>query len=71
MENGPFRYAPYGPAPGKEQSDFQELEATELYCPQCRRAVPVRKFLLLVLPDRFAGPRWETRWTRPGNSTVC
>lgn len=58
MEDGPFRYAPYGPAPGKEQSDFQELEATELYCPQCRRAVPVRKFLLLVLPE---GDKYEYR----------
>jgi len=33
------------------QSDFEELEATELFCPRCRRAVPVRKRLLLILPD--------------------
>jgi len=28
---------------------FQEFEATSLYCPQCKAAVPVRKRLLLVL----------------------
>lgn len=30
---------------------FQELEATSLYCPRCKNAVPVRKRLLLVLVD--------------------
>jgi len=30
---------------------FQELEATSLYCPRCKSAVPVRKRLLLVLVD--------------------
>ena len=29
---------------------YKDLEATELYCPRCRRAVPVRKRLLLILP---------------------
>lgn len=29
---------------------FGEFEATSLFCPRCRRAVPVRKKLLLVLP---------------------
>jgi hypothetical protein len=33
------------------QSSFQELEASSLYCPKCREAVPVRKQLLLALPD--------------------
>ncbi len=33
------------------RSSFEELEATSLYCPQCRKAVPVRKKLLLVLPE--------------------
>ncbi|MFH1077045.1 MAG: cytoplasmic protein [Pseudomonadota bacterium] len=32
-------------------SNFKELEALELYCPRCKRAVPVRKRLLLVLPE--------------------
>ena len=35
---------------------FKEFDATELYCPRCRSAVPVRKRLLLVLPD---GDKYE------------
>ena len=38
------------------QGMFRELEATELYCPNCRQAVPVRKRLLLILPD---GDKYE------------
>lgn len=29
---------------------YREFEAESLFCPRCRRAVPVRKKLLLVLP---------------------
>ena len=29
--------------------NFKEFEASELFCPNCRRAVPVRKRLLLIL----------------------
>ncbi|MBI3454495.1 MAG: hypothetical protein HY002_01735 [Candidatus Rokubacteria bacterium] len=29
---------------------YGEFEATSLFCPRCRRAVAVRKKLLLVLP---------------------
>ncbi len=29
---------------------FKDFEATSLFCPRCRRAMPVRKKLLLVLP---------------------
>jgi hypothetical protein len=29
---------------------YREFEAESLFCPSCRRAVPVRKKLLLVLP---------------------
>jgi hypothetical protein len=29
---------------------YGEFEATSLFCPRCRRAMPVRKKLLLVLP---------------------
>ena len=29
---------------------FEEFEATSLFCPRCRRATPTRKKLLLVLP---------------------
>jgi hypothetical protein len=38
------------------QDMFKELDATELYCPKCKRAVPVRKRLLLVLPE---GDKYE------------
>jgi len=30
---------------------FEQFEATSLYCPRCKAAVPVRKRLLLVLPE--------------------
>lgn len=29
---------------------FENLRASELYCPKCRKAQPVRERLLLVLP---------------------
>ena len=31
---------------------FERMEPTLLACPQCKRAVKVRKRLLLVLPNR-------------------
>ncbi len=62
MTYGPYDYMPPGVnATGKggdPDRDFDQLEATELYCPQCRTAVPVRKFLLLVLPE---GDKYEYR----------
>ena len=30
--------------------DFESFEASELFCPKCRRSQPVRSRLLLVLP---------------------
>ena len=30
---------------------FDQMEASLLFCPKCRRAMPVRKRLLLVLPE--------------------
>jgi len=30
---------------------YEQFEASSLFCPRCRQAVPVRKRLLLVLPD--------------------
>ena len=30
---------------------FGNFTATELYCPKCQRAQPVRERLLLILPD--------------------
>jgi hypothetical protein len=35
---------------------FKEFDATQLYCPSCKQAVPVRKRLLLVLPE---GDKYE------------
>ena len=35
----------------RRQSSFDQFEATSLYCPRCKAAVPVRKKLLLVLPE--------------------
>ena len=43
--------------PGPSQPGaFKDLDATELYCPRCKAAVPVRKRLLLVLPE---GDKYE------------
>jgi len=38
--------------------NFRDLEATELYGPECKRATHVRKYLLLVLPE---GDKYEYR----------
>ena len=35
----------------QKKESFRDFDATELYCPICRRAVPVRKRLLLVLTN--------------------
>jgi hypothetical protein len=35
----------------KNQKSFEEFEASELFCPHCKQSVPVRKKLLLALPD--------------------
>ena len=37
--------------PARARGSFGEFDATELYCPRCRRANPVRRRLLLVLPE--------------------
>ena len=34
-----------------KQPSFEQFEATSLYCPKCKAAVPVRKKLLLILPE--------------------
>jgi hypothetical protein len=47
------------------QAQFEEFEATELYCSRCRQAVPVRKFLLLILPE---GDKYEYRCAYCGNT---
>ena len=45
-------------AGGQPPDAYKEFDATELYCPNCRQAVPVRKHLLLVLPE---GDKYEYR----------
>ena len=38
------------------KKSFEQLEVTTLFCPQCGQPVPVRKRLLLVIPD---GEKYE------------
>ncbi len=35
----------------RKKESYRDFDATELYCPNCRRAVSVRKRLLLVLTN--------------------
>jgi hypothetical protein len=59
MQQNSYNYTKYRKSPSRaprQESDFNELEAVELYCGQCRKAVPVRKHLLLVLPE---GDKYE------------
>ncbi|MFA4915594.1 MAG: cytoplasmic protein [Syntrophales bacterium] len=35
---------------------YKDFDATELFCPKCKRAVPVRKRLLLILSN---GDKYE------------
>ena len=60
MDRAKRRMNPYVPiqepqAPEREKQ-FDGLEASSLFCPKCKAAVPVRKRLLLVLPE---GERYE------------
>lgn len=59
-----FPYAPVNKRT-QEKADYREFEAAELYCPKCKRAVPVIKSLLLVLP---AGDKYEYRCKFCGTS---
>jgi len=34
-----------------KRESYKDFDATELYCPRCKRAVRVRKSLLLILPQ--------------------
>lgn len=45
--------------------DYESLHASELWCPTCRRATPVRERLLLVLPS---GNKYEYRCSVCGTS---
>jgi hypothetical protein len=53
----PFGYSSVNKK-GQDQSSYGEFEATELYCPTCKKAVPVIKYLLLILPE---GDKYEYR----------
>ena len=45
------RRAGYAQAePEKPQAQFEQLRATHLYCPTCRRSMPTKERLLLTLP---------------------
>lgn len=44
---------------------YKDFDATELFCPRCRRAVPVRKRLLLILPE---GEKYDYRCINCGTS---
>jgi hypothetical protein len=50
----PTRRRPAAP----EQAQYDRFEASELFCPKCRRSQPVRQHLLLVLPT---GNKYEYR----------
>jgi hypothetical protein len=47
------------------REQYKDFDATELFCPRCRRAVPVRKRLLLVLAN---GDKYDYTCTYCGAS---
>lgn len=49
----------------RQRSQFEEFEATELYCSRCGQANPVRRRLLIVLPD---GNKYDYTCTVCGSS---
>lgn len=49
----------------ERQSHYDEFEASELFCSKCRQAQPVRKRLLLVLPQ---GNKYDYACSVCGNS---
>lgn len=66
MKKGPFDFIPTGAQPPTHQeAQFDQFEATELYCPKCGQAVAVRKSLLLILPE---GDKYEYRCQRCGTT---
>jgi hypothetical protein len=57
MTNNPYNsFRRDGDAQQPQTEMFKDLDATELYCSHCKMAVPVRKRLLLVLPE---GDKYE------------
>jgi hypothetical protein len=62
---GKIRSSRPSPAAQKAEPSYGQFEASALFCSRCRRAVPVRKRLLLVLPD---GDKYEYLCTYCSNS---
>jgi len=57
MDSKTFGYPRAARPTGSNTVDaYKEFDALELYCPRCKQAVPVRKRLLLVLPE---GDKYE------------
>jgi hypothetical protein len=50
----------------RRRPSFERMEASLLACPKCRVAVPVRKRLLLILPE---GNKYE--YICPTCSSTC
>ncbi len=48
----------------RHPDSFDQMEASLLFCPKCREATPVRKRLLLVLPE---GEKFDYVCTRCGS----
>ena len=43
---------PFSPGPPRNPNrQYDDLQATHIYCPTCRTAMPVRERLLLILPE--------------------
>lgn len=49
----------------QQPEQYKDFNATQLFCPKCRQATPVRERLLLVLPD---GDLYEYRCVYCGTS---
>ena len=57
MDPKSFTTSPGSFTPQKSDTGmYKEFDATELYCTRCKQSVPVRKRLLLVLPE---GDKYE------------
>ena len=56
---------PQANSPKKPQASYEKFEASALFCTRCRQAVPVRKRLLLILPD---GEKFEYLCAHCSNS---
>jgi hypothetical protein len=58
-------FDPFGSNHEHSPKQFDQLEATVLFCSQCKEAVPVRKRLLLALPE---GDKYDYLCVYCGNS---